>query len=73
MFFCTHGCFSSILYSFPYHNVFNMWSSYLHMFLATLRNTPRVVISNLVTFITSKGDESDQHISLNHLNTTEVK
>ena len=42
----------------------------LHVFSATLRNTPRVVIGNLVMFSTSKGDESDQNISLNQLNTT---
>ena len=39
----------------------------LHMFSATLRNSPRVVIGNLVMFRTSKGDESDQNISLNRL------
>lgn len=41
-----------------------------HVFSATLRNTPRVVIGNLVMFRTSKGDESVQNISLNKLNTT---
>ena len=39
----------------------------LHMFSATLRNTPRVVIGDLVMFRTSKDDESDQNISLNQL------
>lgn len=45
----------------------------LNMFSATLRNMPKVVISNLVILRTSKGDEFDQNISLYHLNTTEVK
>ena len=60
--FCTVcqllAVFLVFLYSFPYHNVFNMWSSFLHMFSATLRNAPRVVISNSVVFKTSKGNES---------------
>lgn len=71
-YFVLNVVFLVFLYSFPIIMYLTYGYCMLHIPLATLRNMPRVVMRNLVTFNTSKGDEFDQNISLNHLNTTEV-